>query len=241
MLKVINHIFLLFCTVLIVTGCTNTTPKETNDFIWDNSVTNPNNMSLVKPNLTGLWVLNTELSENPQKEFKENMRKSSDTEGNKGMSGRGGGGEHSGSGKGKGGRQGKGYSRNKKNTHRNKSLPQELHDLLNASETLELKHEEPLLTILTKNGQEKVYTDFRSSSVSSSSHQNQKSIIAGWENNSLVVEHTLNSGRVIQQFDLNSASGKLWINTLISTSHLPKPIEFNSVYERGNLEKSVER
>ena len=236
MLKIINHFFLLFCTVLIVTACTNTPPKETNKFIWDNSGTDSNNMSLVKPNLTGLWVLNKELSENPQKEFKENMRKSSDAGGNKGKNGRGGG-EHSGSGKGKGGKQGKGYARNKKNNHRYNTLPQELHALLNASETLELKHEEPLLSILTENGQEKVYTDFRSSSVSSSNHPNQKAIIAGWENNTLVVEYTLSSGRVIQQFNLNSASGKLWIDTLITTPRLPKPVEFNSVYERVKASK----
>lgn len=240
MLKSINHFFLLFCTVLIVTGCTNTPPKETNNFIWDNSVTNPNNMSLVKPNLTGLWILNKELSENPQQAFKENMRKSSDSGGNKSKNGRGGGGgggEHSGSGKGKGGKQGKGYARNKNNTHGYNALPQELHALLNAPETLELEHEEPLLSILTENGQEKVYTDFRSSSVSSSNHANQKAIVAGWENNTLVVEHTLSSGRVIQQFNLDSASGKLWIDTLISTTYLPKPVEFSSVYERVKQER----
>ena len=111
-------------------------------------------------------------------------------------------------------------------------MPQELHTLLTASETLELKHEEALFSILSKSGLDKVYTDFRSS-VSSSNNPNQKVIIAGWEQNTLVVESTLSSGRLIQQFKLNTASDELWIKTSILTPHLSKSVDFISVYERG--------
>ena len=231
MMKRPTHFFLLFCTVFIISGCVNTPPKVAatkTSIFGDDLNTNVNSMPLVKPNLTGIWILNKELSQNPQEELKESMRQSSDFKGSKSMSGRGGG-KHG--GKGNGERRGNGYSRNKKNNLRHGFLPQSLQTLLNASETLELKHEEPLLIIMTKDGQEKVYTDFRGTNVSSSNGLNQKVTIAGWENNILVVENTINEGRFIQQFNLNSASGQLWINTVILTSHLPKPVQFNRVYE----------
>ena len=236
MIKSPNHLIHLFCIALIFSGCVNTQSKDsaTNKTdLWGDLSTDSSNESFVKPNLTGTWVLNTDLSENPQEELKENMRKSGNSRGGKGMGGRGGG-EHG--GKGNGGRRGEGGSRNKSKS-RQGSLPQSLHALLKASEVLELNHEEPLLTFITKEGQEKVYTDFRSTSVSSSSDMNQKITIAGWENNVLIVENTISAGRFIQQFKLNPSSGNLWVNTQIITSRLPKPIQFNRVYELLKTEK----
>ncbi len=112
-------------------------------------------------------------------------------------------------------------------------LPQSFRALLKASETLQFEHQDPLLTMIDKSGQENVYTDFRGTSVSSSSDPNQKITIAGWENNVLVVENTINAGRYIQQFKLDSETGQLWVNTRILTSHLPKPIQFTRVYEQA--------
>jgi hypothetical protein len=152
------------------------------------------------------------------------------------MNGRGSG-EHR--GKGNGRKRGDGYTRNnkKKNNLRHGFLPQSFQAILKASETIELRHDEPLLTMITKDGQEEVYTDFRSTSVSSSGDLNQKITIEGWENNVLVVENTLNAGRFIQHFNLNSTSGKLWVKTLIITSQIAKPVQFNRVYERLKTEK----
>ncbi len=102
--------FLLFCTVLIFSACTNTQSKV-NASSWDDLNTKPAYLSLVKPNLSGLWILNKELSENPQQELRENMKKSSTSRSSKNKSGRGkGSGEHS--GKGNGGKRGNGNSRN---------------------------------------------------------------------------------------------------------------------------------
>ena len=230
-MKSTTHFFLLFCTVLIITGCVNTPPKVAvtkKTIIGDDLNTNVNSMPLVKPNLTGIWILNRDLSENPQEELKKSMRKSNNVKGSKSMGGRGGG-EHGGQGNGR--KRNHGYSKGEKNNLRHDSLPRSLQALLKASETLELKHEEPLLTIITQDGQEEVYTDFRDTNVSSSNGLNQKVTIAGWENNVLVVENTINAGRFIQQFNLNSASGQLWVNTLILTSHIPKPVQFNRIYE----------
>ena len=222
-----NHFLLLFCIVLIFSGCVDTQPKV-ESVLWDDLNTNPTNLSLVKPNLTGLWVLNKELSENPQNDLKKSMGKTGNFRANKSKSGRGSG-EHS--GKGKQRKRGNGFSGNKTNNLRRGSLPQGLRILFEASETLELKHEEPLLSIISKDGHEDIYTDFRSTSISSNSDPNQKITIAGWENNVLIIENTINAGRYIQQFKLNSKSGQLWVNTRILTSHLSKPIQFNRVYE----------
>ena len=223
---------LLFFTVLMLSACTNTQPKDSANKtnVWGDLNTHGSNVLLAKPNLTGTWVLNADLSENPQEELKESMRQSGNSRGGKGMGGRGGGGGGEHGGKGNGGKRGDGNSRNKKK-RRQGSLPQSLHALLNAPEILELNHEEPLLTYITKEGQEKVYTDFRSTSVSSSSKLNQKITIAGWENNVLIVENTISAGRFIQQFNLDPSSGQLWINTQIITSRLPKPVKFSRVYE----------
>jgi len=182
------------------------------------------------PNLTGQWVLNKELSQLPQEQLKQDIRKPKNSQGNQNKGNRGSG-QHSGNGRGNGNRRSDNYSKNKTNNARQNRLPQSLHALLKSSETLTIKHIEPLLLITTPNGQEDIYTDFRSTHVSSHKDPNQKITIAGWEDNILIVESTLNSGRVIQQFNLKPASKQLWINTEILTPHLPKSVKFNRVYE----------
>jgi len=231
MLKIIYRLFLLVWAVFIISGCSGNSTKEANNIIWDQIDADLNILTSEKPNFAGLWLLNNEKSQNPHEELTQNMRKPENAKGSKGKKG-GGDGSRSGRGKGNADKQGKNHSGNTKNSRRLKALPQELHTLLTASETLELKHEEALFSILSKSGLDKVYTDFRSS-VSSSNNPNQKVIIAGWEQNTLVVESTLSSGRLIQQFKLNTTSGELWIKTSILTPHLSKSVEFISVYERG--------
>ena len=234
MLKTIYRLFLLACAVFIISGCSSNSTKEANNIIWDDIDADINILTSKKPNFTGLWVLNNEKSQNPHEELTQNMRKPDNAKGGRGKNG-GGDGSHSGRGKGNADKQGKNYSGSTKNSRGFKALPQELHTLLTASETLELKHEEALFSILSKSGLDKVYTDFRSS-VSSSNNPNQKVIIAGWEQNTLVVESTLSSGRLIQQFKLNTVSDELWIKTSILTPQLSKSVEYISVYERGEPE-----
>ncbi len=78
---------LLFFTVLMLSACTNTQPKDSANKtnVWGDFNTHGSNESLVKPNLTGTWVLNADLSENPQEELKESMRQSGNSRGGKGM------------------------------------------------------------------------------------------------------------------------------------------------------------
>ena len=260
-MKNAKHFLLLFCICILSAGCVATQPKvvdvgtennsgiitkkqgpiETGPYttaapakttiIRDNPATEVNSISLAKPDLSGTWVLNRELSENPQEKINESRQQVGNTRGNKSMSDRRGDGQ---GGKGSGGKHSgikNNYAGNKENGRRQESLPQELQAILKASETLELKHEEPLLTIITKDSQQRVYTDFRGTSVSVSGGMNQIITTAGWESDVLVVESTMNGGRFIQQFNLNAESRQLWVSTLISTSRLPKHIQFNRVYE----------
>jgi len=211
---------LLFLSIFIISACTTTQPKIENTFI-----NTADNLSLTTPNLTGTWVLNRELSQNP---LEQNRKKPNNTQSNKAMKGNG---EHKGSGKGKGKNRSNNYSKNKRKAGRN-SLPPSLQFFLNASEKLTLKHVEPFLIIDTAEGQEKVYTDFRSSTISTNNDPDQRITIAGWEDNILFLESTLSAGRVIQQFNLKTASDQLWVKTAILTPHLPKSVRFNRVYDR---------
>ena len=74
MIKSPHHLILMICTVLILSACANTQSKDsaTNKTdLWGDLSIDSSNESLVKPNLTGTWVLNTDLSENPQEDLKE--------------------------------------------------------------------------------------------------------------------------------------------------------------------------
>jgi len=205
-------------------ACTNTQPKTEN-----NLISTTNNLSLTTPNLTGSWVLNRELSQNPLDQLKQNRKKSNSSQSNKGMKGNG---NHSGSGKGNGNnRRSDNYAKNRNKTGRN-YLPPGIQLFLNASERLTLKHEEPILLIDTTEGQEKVYTDFRSPNISTNKDPDQRITIAGWEDNILFLENTLSTGRIIQQFNLKLSSDQLWVKTAILTPHLPKSVSFNRVYDR---------
>jgi len=212
---------LLFLSLFMSSACTSTPPKIENTFI-----STPDNLSLTTPNLTGIWTLNRELSQNPLEQLKQNRKKTNQN--NKAMKGNG---EHKGSGKGKGKNRSDNYSKNNKKTGRN-YLPPSMQFFLNASEKMTLKHEEPLLIIDTAEGQEKVYTDFRSPKISTNKDPNQRVSIAGWEDNILFLESTLSAGRVIQQFNLKTSSDQLWVKTAILTPHLPKSVRFNRVYDR---------
>lgn len=219
------HLPLLFLSVFIGSACTSNQATIENNFIKTT-----NNLSLTTPNLTGTWVLNRKLSQNPLEQLKQGRKKSTNSLRNKGMKGNG---NHNGSrqGKGNGNRRSDNYSKNKNTAGRN-SLPPSIQFFLNTSEKLTIKHQEPLLILDTAEGQEKVYTDFRSPKISSNKDPDQRISIAGWEDNILFIESTLSAGRVIQQVNLKTSSDQLWVKTAVLTPHLPKSIRFNSVYDR---------
>lgn len=254
MMKITQYYISLLCACLISAGCISSHPKvvdastENNpDLVTDkqgqSEKDSPENIAAVnktiilelpateisskqqtKPDLSGTWILNKELSDNPQEKFKEIKPRAGKSGGHgqsgKGSGGRRGGGKKNSNSGGKGGGGGRG------------SLPQDLQQLLNASETLELKHEEPLLTIMTKDGQrQRVFTDFRGARISASGGMHQKVITAGWESDVLVVEITTNSASLVQRYKLHTVSRQLWIRSVILISSIAKPVQFNRVYE----------
>ncbi len=206
-------------------ACTNTSAKarSSNNF----------NTTATLPNLTGLWVLNKELSQSPQ-DHKRNRKNNRDGQNTNSR----GNGQHSGngSGNGKGNKRGGSNSNYKQNNTKQRYLPPSFQALLNSLETLTIKHKDPLLIITSLDGQESIYTDFRSTQVSSNEDPNQKITIAGWEDNNLIVESTLSSGRFIQQFNLDDSTGKLSVMTEILSPQLPKPVKFNRVYDLVSAE-----
>jgi len=222
MIKSMPYFLLLFISIFIAPACTSTSPVA----ITPNKI----NTATSSPNFTGLWGLNKELSQSPQDQLKENIKKPKNSQRNQNKNNRGTG-QHGGSGRGRGNGQGSNDADNKQKNTRRGHLPQSLLAFLKSSETLSIQHEEPLLILASPDDQEHIYTDFRSTHVSSNKNPNQKITIAGWENNILIIESTLNTGRIIQHFDLKAASKQLWINTEILTPYLPKPVKFNRVYE----------
>lgn len=207
--------------------------------IWNDAGTKENNIPPVKPILSGIWVLNKELSDNPHEKIRESREQTGNSKsknsmessrGGKGSGGRGGGGKRG------GGTKNADSGVKKASGGGQKSLPQELYTFLNTSQILELKHEEPLLTIIVKDGKrQRVYTDFRGASVSASGGMHQKVITAGWEGDVLVVETTTDSTSYIQRYRLVSGDNRLWVSTTILTSSLSIPVKFNRVYELAKI------
>lgn len=225
---------ILVCSCIIISGCTSSHSKLADSRLGNNLSTGSTSINKIvrkqqiPPNFSGQWILVRELSDDPMEKFKEMKPHSGKSGKGKNMGGRQGG-------KGNGGRQGGGKknynSGGKGSGNRQDSFPHELQALLNPSEVLELKHEEPLLTFITKNGRrQRVYTDFRGASISAKADIPQKIVTAGWESEELVIETTSDSFRLIQRYKLDAESGQLWISSVILISSLPKAVQFNQVY-----------
>ena len=230
-----THTFLIpACTCIIISGCISSHSKLTDTRSGNSPSTNSTSINKIvrkqqiPPNFSGQWILVKELSDDPQEKLKEIKSHSGKSGKGKNMGGKQGG-------KGNGSRQGGGKknhnSGGKGSGNGQGSFPHELQVLLNSSEVLELKHEEPLLIFITKNGRrQRIYTDFRGTSISAKTDIPQKIVTAGWENEELVIETTLDSFRLIQRYKLDAESDQLWISSVILISSLPKAVQFNQVY-----------
>ncbi|MCW9025088.1 MAG: hypothetical protein OQK73_10460 [Gammaproteobacteria bacterium] len=242
-MKNICHFLLLFSAGFALTACTSSPsvieenrpesratyiPSTDQNMLALDPVTQADNTQIARPVLSGKWVLNKELSDSLQDKIKESMQQAGNTRGDKSM--RGG---HGGQGGGRGGmNKERSKDKNKANSNRKKSMPQSLLALLTTSEMLELKHDEPVLTIITNDSnKQRIYTDFRGASISVSGGASQKVVTGGWERNVLVVETTVESGSFIQRYKLHPESRQLWVNALILSPSLPKPVQVNRVYE----------
>jgi hypothetical protein len=219
-------------TCIILSGCISSQPDLKDTSSENHPPTNSSTINIIvrgkqsPPNFSGRWILAKELSDDPQEKFKE--IKSHSGKSGKGQKMRGEQG-----GQRKGSKQGGGKKNHSSGGKRNRqdSFPDELQVLLSSPKYLKLKHEEPILTFITKNGyNQRVYTDFRGTRISAMSGIPKKIVTAGWEKEELVIETTLDSFRLIQRYKLHTKPKQLWVSSIILISSLPKAIQFNQVY-----------
>ena len=187
--------------------------------------------TLLRPNFSGTWNLNKELSDDPRKKVQDAMKSLRNSRsGSSGTKGGGRGGHRAGGPAG--GMTGRGDSQ-----------PEDMQALLRASSTLQITHEDPMLLVVTDDGgQQRLFTDFRGASVSAGGGMQQKVTIAGWEHGVLVVETTSNSGpRLIQRYKLNANTNQLMISAEITPPGLAEPVVVNRVYDAVSSHTKIEK
>ena len=132
-----------------------------------------------RPNFSGTWLLDKSASDNPEEVFKESLakRKRPSFFPGGGMPGRG-----SGMGPGGFGRPPIGGMDKRKEFDK-----RPLAEL--SVDQLEIRHAEPELIIVADQlDKQRIFTDFRGSSISALGGMQQKVVTAGWESNVLVIE-----------------------------------------------------
>ena len=98
-------------------------------------------------------------------------------------------------------------------------------------QALHIAHEDPLLQIVDANERsQRLFTDFRGGSVSASGGLEQRVSVAGWEGPVLVVETTMIGKKLVQQYEIDRASGKLIVSTQAQVSTAP-PVFYRLVYD----------
>ena len=147
-----------------------------------------------RPDFSGHWVLNAKASDDPVEKTKEAMKQAKG--GRRGMGGTSGGqgrgGGMGGMGGMGGGRQGRGSPEGMGG--RSEPSP-EMSALIACAKKLDITHEDPMLLVSDENDRrQRVFTDFRSASVSASGGMQQRVAVAGWEGTALVVETTMSNG-----------------------------------------------
>jgi len=169
-----------------------------------------------KPDFSGIWVFNKALSDDPH-ELLESARK-------KKTGGRTGGGMERG-----GGHSGNGTGRDKTAAHNGMKS-----DVAVFPAILIIEHEEPIFTLTGNDGQpHKVYTDYRSISVSASGATNQPQMTAGWEENVLVIETVNNDGKYnkIESYRLDAEKQQLHVLGAIKLPRVAQPVTIKRVYD----------
>ena len=214
---------------LAAAGCAGTTPVAP-DTVTSISQGNLPAPAQSRPDFSGLWSIDADASDDPQKKLKEAMKAMKQAGG--GGHGKQGnsGGQRRGGGNG-GGRQGHGSAGGMGG---GSEMPSgELSALLSASETLEISHVDPALLIVGGNQQsQRLFTDFRGASISAAGGLQQRVTIAGWEGGVLVVETTMNNGiRLVQRYQIDDQTGQLMISSVTRLSD-SQSITLRLVYKR---------
>ncbi len=182
-----------------------------------------------RPDFSGRWTLNAKASDDPLEKAREAMQASGQPRG----AGRGMGGGSGGMGRGRGmggGRQGRGGTGGASGDGSLSSG--ELSALLTPAQALHVTHEDPMLLIADERGQrQRLFTDFRGASVSASGGLQQRVAVAGWEGAVLVVETTMLGKKLVQGYQIDSATGQLVVSSAVQLSAAP-PVSYRLVYDR---------
>lgn len=170
-----------------------------------------------RPDFSGDWLLNTKASDDPREKAKEAAQASRQARGG-GRQGRGGG--MGGSG---------GLSSG------------ELSALLTPAQELHITHEAPMLLIADENAQrQRLFTDFRGASVSTSGGLQQRVATADWEGATLVVEMTTLGKRLVHSYHIDDGTGQLVISSVAQVSE-GQPVSYRLVYDRLKPEAGKEQ
>lgn len=190
----------------------------------------------LRPNFSGGWILNTDVSDDPREKAREAMQASRQSRGGgSGGMGRGGmgrGGKGGGMGRGGMGGRGQGHQ-GMDGMYGSGSLSSgELSALFAPAQELHIKHQEPLLQITDENDQrERIFTDFRGGSISTNGGMAQRVSVAGWEGSALVVETTMLGKKLIQNYQFDEETGQLVISTVAQVS-VAQPISYRLIYDQ---------
>ncbi len=183
---------------------------------------------LPRPDFSGHWALNAQVSDDPLEKAKEAMQAMKQARGGgRGMVGGMGRGGGMGGGMG-GGRQGRGAAGGMSGG----LASGDLSTLLAMAQELHITHQDPMLLIADENDQvQRLYTDFRGASVSASGGLRQRVAVAGWEEGGLVVETTMIGKKLVQGYRIDGDTGQLVISTTANIS-ATQPLAYRLVYDR---------
>lgn len=183
-----------------------------------------------RPDFSGTWRLNTDLSEDPREKMQE-ARGSSGVRGGGGFGGRGGGagfggggrGGMGGGGTGGGGRRGGGDSGD-----RGGDGAMRLGESLAAQRVLTISHRDPELVVRDGNGRSRTFfTDARK--VEEERSEGTAKIQAKWKDRSVVVVTKFGSRETTETFERAADGAHLFLTTKIDGGRAP--LSFRRVYD----------
>ncbi len=174
------------------------------------------------PNLSGDWQLNKDASDDPERVMKE-ARASGGSGGGFSGGGMGRGGRHGGGGGGGGRGSGRGDSGDASSGSPSGGFA--------ALQTLQIRHEEPMVSITDAAGHERVlYTDGRKTQ-EERSHGGTTAVTAAWKDGHLeVVSKPENGGKIVETFAVAADGSLLTVTTKVDSAR-GGSFTFHRVYD----------